>query len=73
MEYFSVGSRGRSARQRQAAPPAATIAIALYDGATHGFGDPSAKRQRVEANAAATEDAVEKAVRFFRQRLGRGI
>jgi len=38
--------------------------------ATHGFDDPSAKRQRVAANAAATGDAVEQAVRFFRERLG---
>ena len=38
--------------------------------ATHGFDDPSAKRQHVKANAAATEDAVEPAVRFFRERLG---
>ena len=35
--------------------------------ATHGFDDPSAKRQHVEANAA---EAVEQAVRFFRERLG---
>jgi len=46
------------------------IDIELYAGATHGFDDPSTKRQRVQANAAATEDAVEKAVRFFGERLG---
>ena len=46
------------------------IAIVLYDGATHGFDDPSPKRQRVEANAAAAEAAVAAAVRFFRERLG---
>jgi carboxymethylenebutenolidase len=46
------------------------ITIRLYPGATHSFDDPSTKRQRVEANAAATEDAVERAVRFFRQKLG---
>jgi carboxymethylenebutenolidase len=45
------------------------IGIELYAGATHGFDDPSTKRQRVQANAAATEDAVEKAVRFFGERL----
>ena len=45
------------------------IAITLYPGATHGFDDPSTKRQEVEANAEATEDAVEKSVRFFKMRL----
>ena len=45
------------------------IAITLYPGATHGFDDPGTKRQEVEANAEATEDAVEKAVRFFKTRL----
>jgi carboxymethylenebutenolidase len=46
------------------------ITIHLYPGATHSFDDPSTKHQQVEANAAATEDAVERAVRFFRQKLG---
>ena len=46
------------------------IAITLYPGATHGFDDPSTKRQRVEANAKATEDAVAKATQFFASRLG---
>jgi dienelactone hydrolase len=41
------------------------IAITLYPKATHGFDDPSRKRQRNPANAAATEDAVEKARDFF--------
>jgi len=41
------------------------IAITLYRGATHGFDDPSRKRQRNPANAAATEDAVAKARDFF--------
>jgi dienelactone hydrolase len=41
------------------------IAITLYRGATHGFDDPSRKRQRNPANAAATEDAVGKARDFF--------
>ena len=48
------------------------VAITLYHGATHGFDDPSTKRQKVEANAEATEDAVEKAARFFSRQLGRG-
>jgi len=46
------------------------ITIKLYAGATHSFDDPGAKRQSVEANAEATDDAVERAVAFFRQRLG---
>ena len=41
------------------------IVIALYRGATHGFDDPSRKRQRNPANATATEDAVAKARDFF--------
>jgi dienelactone hydrolase len=46
------------------------IAITLYPGATHGFDDPSVKRQKVEANAEATEDAIANAASFFRSRLG---
>jgi len=45
------------------------IAITLYDGATHGFDDPSRKRQKNPANAAATQDAVERSQRFFMQHL----
>ena len=45
------------------------ITIRLYPGATHSFDDPSAKRQEVEANAAATQDAVQRAVGFFRARF----
>jgi dienelactone hydrolase len=47
------------------------IAIRLYPGATHGFDDPSTRRQTIEANAAATEDAVKRAVRFFGQQFDR--
>jgi carboxymethylenebutenolidase len=47
------------------------ITIRLYEDATHGFDDPSARRQRVEANAAAKRDAIERALRFFAQQLGR--
>jgi dienelactone hydrolase len=45
------------------------IAIALYRGATHDFDDPGAKRQRVEANAAAAEQATAAALRFFGKHL----
>ncbi len=41
------------------------IEIRLYQGATHGFDDPSPKRQRVPANAAAAEEAMLRALRFF--------
>jgi carboxymethylenebutenolidase len=45
------------------------ITITLYPGATHSFDDPGRKRQRVDANADATEDAVARATRFFAARL----
>jgi carboxymethylenebutenolidase len=45
------------------------IEISLYDGASHGFDDPSAKHQSVEANAEATEDAIARTVGFFARRL----
>ena len=41
------------------------ITIRLYPGATHSFDDPGRKRQKVEANAEATDDAVARAVKFF--------
>jgi dienelactone hydrolase len=47
------------------------IAIHVYRGATHGFDDPSRKRQRLEANADAQEDAIARALRFFAQQFGR--
>ena len=39
-------------------------------GATHSFDSPSRKRQRVDANSTATEDAVERSLRFFARYLG---
>jgi carboxymethylenebutenolidase len=45
------------------------ISITLYDGATHGFDDPSRKRQENQANAAATQDAVARSQRFFARHL----
>jgi dienelactone hydrolase len=47
------------------------IEIRLYDGAAHGFDDPSAKRQKVDANAEATEDALARAVAFFARQLSK--
>jgi dienelactone hydrolase len=46
------------------------ITIRLYPGATHSFDDPGRKRQKVEANAEATDDAVERTVKFFAVQLG---
>jgi carboxymethylenebutenolidase len=45
------------------------IRIHIYDGATHGFDDPSRKRRRLPANATAAADAAERAVRFFAMEL----
>ncbi len=46
------------------------IDITLYPGATHDFDDPDRKRQGVAANAAARQDAIARALRFFAERLG---
>jgi carboxymethylenebutenolidase len=46
------------------------IRIHLYDGATHGFDDPSPKRRRRPANASAAEDAIGRTQRFFAEQLG---
>ena len=48
------------------------IAIRLYDGASHGFDDPGRRRQSVPANAAAAEDARDRAVAFFFRHLSDG-
>ena len=66
------GSLAASAARRwstRAAQQGGDIAITLYPGATHGFDDPGAKRQKVEANAEATEDAIARAAQFFASRL----
>ena len=43
----------------------------FYRGATHDFDDPGPRRQRVDANARARDDVIERATRFFAARLGR--
>jgi carboxymethylenebutenolidase len=48
------------------------VQIKIYQGATHSFDSPSRKRQKVDANADATKDAVEQSLRFFAQYLGGG-
>ncbi len=46
------------------------VEIKLYPGATHSFDSPSRKRQKVDANADATDDAVDRSLRFFAHHLG---
>jgi dienelactone hydrolase len=46
-----------------------SIELTAYEDAEHDFDDPSASRQRNEANAAATRDAVRRAEEFFAQEL----
>jgi carboxymethylenebutenolidase len=46
------------------------IDIKVYPGATHSFDSPGRKRQGVDANAAATDDAVQRALAFFAKNLG---
>ena len=48
------------------------VEIKIYQGATHSFDSPSRKRQKVDANADATEDALAQSLRFFAQHLGAG-
>ncbi len=46
------------------------IRIRIYAGATHGFDDPSLRRSRIRANAAAAEDVIERAIAFVTEHLG---
>jgi dienelactone hydrolase len=46
------------------------VEIKLYSGATHNFDSPGRSTQQVDANAVATEDAVERSLRFFALHLG---
>jgi carboxymethylenebutenolidase len=48
------------------------VEIKIYPGATHSFDSPSRKRRSVDANAAATEDALERSLQFFARHLGPG-
>jgi carboxymethylenebutenolidase len=58
---------GRLVKKSQA--EGGDIEIRFYRGATHSFDDPGRKRQRVAANADATEDVKERAERFFAREL----
>ena len=46
------------------------ISIRLYPGAEHSFDDPGSRRQRVPANAAASEDATPRILSFLKAQLG---
>ena len=46
------------------------IEMTIYEGATHSFDSPSRRRQKVDANAEATNDALKRALRFFAHHLG---
>lgn len=50
---------------------ARNVSFRLYDGASHDFDDPGRRRQRVEANAEARDDAVRRATAFLAARIGR--
>jgi carboxymethylenebutenolidase len=65
-----VSSRRCSFLVERARALGGDIRIDLYDGATHGFDDPSPKRRRIPANAAAAEDAIGRTLRFFAGQLG---
>lgn len=45
------------------------VEIVIYQGAQHSFDSPSRKRQRVGANAEATDDAVKRSLKFFAQHV----
>jgi dienelactone hydrolase len=45
------------------------IEIRFYPGATHDFDDPGSKRQSIEANVVASEDAVQRSLQFFADQL----
>jgi carboxymethylenebutenolidase len=46
-----------------------SVAIEVYRGATHSFDSPTRNRQRIDANLAATTDAVERSLRHFARHL----
>jgi len=55
--------------EKKVAAAGGSIDLVTYEGAEHDFDDPSASRQRVEANATATSDAVRRAEDFFAKYL----
>ena len=67
-EEVSYKRRARLIEKSRAA--GGSVEIKIYPGATHSFDSPSRKRRRVDANSAATDDAVERSLRFFARYLG---
>jgi len=65
-EVSPVTCEALAVRTRAAGGP---LEVVVYDGAEHSFDDPGQRRQSVEANRRATEDARQRAVRFFRTHL----
>ncbi|WP_293827941.1 dienelactone hydrolase family protein [uncultured Brevundimonas sp.] len=53
-------------RARAAGAP---VELTVYEGAVHGFDDPSRSRQSVAANAAATQDVRQRLAAFFEAQL----
>ena len=45
------------------------LELITYPGAEHNFDDPSARKQHHPANALATQDAVQRAEKFFGAQL----
>jgi len=60
-----VSTERCAALVEQSAVKGGDIDIKIYPGATHGFDDPNWKRQKRDANAAATEDALARAQAFM--------
>src|SRR5438046_2619137 len=67
-----VTRRGSDARVERRRENGGNVEIKIYPGATHSFDSPSHKRQKVDANAEATEDAVERSRDFFARYLRNG-
>ncbi len=57
--------------RRSRAETGSDIEIALYPGASHDFDNPGSKRQSVEANAEAADEAIRAVLEFFARELQR--
>ena len=65
-EVSPVRCENLAQRVRTAGGP---LELITYPGAEHSFDDPSARKQRHQANASATQDAVQRAEKFFGAQL----
>ena len=61
-----VSTEGCAALASASAAKGGDVAIRIYRGATHGFDDPGLKRQKLPANAEATDDAILRARDFVK-------